>query len=588
MLRSSSTSVRWLAIVVSSTLIIFQLAHFSLARAEGTFIPAPNRVDMVYDGARDIVYITNGAAILRYHLGSASFLAPYQLGGSLRGIDLSPDGNTLAVADGQRTDANVWIHLVDLRTGQDQKVLFPREFYEGGTFTVAYGSDGAVLISSTFEGSGWVPLRRYNPATGATTTLASIRQDSMLSASADRGTIGFEESNISDGAWGTYSVATGVVTQRSGYTNGTSWFNYEIGVNRNGTQYALPTYGGAYIYNAAYQHTATVGQYAGLQPIGVAYHPTRDLVYFAWAGTAEVRAHDTTTFAQVASYNVGYTFSNTGNYAFTQGRLRIARDGSVLFVTVGGGVQCIWLTRAAPTPTPSNTPTSTPIPPTKTPAPPTSTPTTTPTSTPTSTPTGTPVPPTSTPTATPTHTIGDYAVTINDGALYTKRALVTLTLFAAADTTQMQISNDGGFTQAAWEPYQRTKQWQLASYWSYVLPRTVYVRFKDAQGVVWGTFQDDIILDVTPPHGHCSFQPSPPGQQTILALDASDDISGVDAMRISSQADFANSAWEPFATTRPWDFGDGDRVYIQFRDNAGNLSEPTTIRRWRVSLPLVP
>ena len=61
-------------------------------------------------------------------------------------------------------------------------------------------------------------------------------------------------------------MATRTITQRSSYQQGTSWFNYEIGVNRNGTQYALPTYGGTYIYNAAYERVATVGQYAGQQP----------------------------------------------------------------------------------------------------------------------------------------------------------------------------------------------------------------------------------------------------------------------------------------------------------------------------------
>src|SRR5204863_3865455 len=59
------------------------------------FISAPNRVDMVYDQGRDILYITSGNQVLRYQLGSGSFLTPFQLSGSLKGVDLSPDGNTL-------------------------------------------------------------------------------------------------------------------------------------------------------------------------------------------------------------------------------------------------------------------------------------------------------------------------------------------------------------------------------------------------------------------------------------------------------------------------------------------------------------
>jgi hypothetical protein len=569
---------------------IFGFFRLPLAHAEGTFISAPNRVDMVYSTERDIVYITNGDSILRYHLGSATFLTRFVLGGSLRGIDISPDGNTLAVADGLRTETNVWIHLIDLTSGHSKKVLFPREFYEGGTFTVAYGSDGAVLVSSTFEGSGWVPLRRYDPIHDTTTTLASIRQDSMLTASADRSIIAYEESNISDGRWGSYAVATGVVTSRMWYEDGTSWFNYEIGVNRNGTQYAIPTYGGTYIYTAAYAHTATIGEYAGQQPIGLVYHPTQDIVYFAWAGTNEVRAHNTKTFAQVASYNVEQTFNGNGNYAFTQGRLKIANDGSVLFATVNGGVRIIWLTRTAPTLTPTKTPTKTPVPPTKTPVTPTLTPTTTPTSQPQPlTPTSTITPlPTNLPTATPRPTLGDYAVTINAGALYTKHVSVTLTLIAPADTSEMQISDDGGFAHAQWQPYQPTKEWQLTRYWNYTIPRTIYVRFKDAAGVIWGTFQDDILLDETPPHGHGHVQLSASaGGPNVLALEAVDDASGVSSMRLSSRTDFDGSQWEPYSTSREWDFGSQNTVYVQFRDNANNISQTTTIQQWRTNLPLI-
>jgi hypothetical protein len=71
--------------------------------AAGTFISAPSRVDMVYDSGRDVVYITNADSVLRYHLGSNSFLAPFAIrGANLAGIDLSPDGNTLVVADRRR------------------------------------------------------------------------------------------------------------------------------------------------------------------------------------------------------------------------------------------------------------------------------------------------------------------------------------------------------------------------------------------------------------------------------------------------------------------------------------------------------
>ena len=57
------------------------------------------------------------------------------------------------------------------QTSQVRTVSFVRNFGEGGTFSVAYGNDGKLLVTSKYEGSGWVPLRIYDPSTGEVTTL---------------------------------------------------------------------------------------------------------------------------------------------------------------------------------------------------------------------------------------------------------------------------------------------------------------------------------------------------------------------------------------------------------------------------------
>lgn len=308
--------------------------------AVGTFIPAASRVDVAHDFKRNIIYISQGNSVLRYQVGSGSFLPPFVLGGNLMGMDISLDGSTLAVADATNDSLNVWIHLVNLDSGASTKVLIPRAFMEGGTFTVAYGSDGALLISSTFEGSGWVPLRRYDPSTAMTTVLAgSIRQNTMLVSTGDSSAIGFVESNISDGAFGRYRVSDANLLRKSGYTDGTSWFNFEMGANNDGTQYAIPTYGGTFFYDVNLVKIGTIGQYAGALPIGVAYHPVEKLAYFPWSNTSEVRVYDVSTFSQINAYNFEDNFSWVGNWAFVQGRTKLSLDGSLLVVTVTGGVR---------------------------------------------------------------------------------------------------------------------------------------------------------------------------------------------------------------------------------------------------------
>ncbi|HEX6184705.1 MAG TPA: Ig-like domain-containing protein [Pyrinomonadaceae bacterium] len=331
--------------------VAFVFALQLRAEAAGTFIPANGRVDVVHDSARDIVYITSGGSVLRYHLGTNSFQTPFNLGGNLAGLDLSPDGNTLVVADRTRTEANIWVHVIDLRTGASSKALTTREFMEGGTFTVAYGSDNQLLVTTTFEGSGWVPLRRFNPATGVWTKLnnllaadgGTLSQDTMLAASGDRSVIGFAEANISDGRWGSYNVAGGTLVHRTWYENGTSAFNFEIGVNKDGTQYAIPTYKGTFIYNASFVKVGTLGTYAGPEPIGVVYHPVEDIAYFPWTQTTQVRAFNMNTLTQVAAYDFQDNFVWNGGWAFQQGRMKMSRDGSLLFCTVTGGVRFLRL-----------------------------------------------------------------------------------------------------------------------------------------------------------------------------------------------------------------------------------------------------
>lgn len=308
--------------------------------AVGTFVPAPDRFDMVHDDARGIVYISHGTEVLRYHVATDTFLSPIILGGALSGLDISPDNHTLVVGDLTDSVSQSWVHLVDLDTLSHQMApVATDDSSEGNTYVAVYDAAGNIYTTSSFNGSGWVQMRRLDPATGEWTGLASVRQNTMLSASGDGLTIAFAESNISDGAWGLFDVPTGAIVHRDGYDNGTSWFNYEIATDHFGAQFAIPTYGGTMVYDDVYAKIATVGTYAGAQPIGVAYHPVERIAYFPFAATSEVRVYDMDTQTQTGSFNFEYAFSHPGNHAFQEGRTRLSRDGSLLMVTVGGGVR---------------------------------------------------------------------------------------------------------------------------------------------------------------------------------------------------------------------------------------------------------
>jgi hypothetical protein len=318
----------------------------SIAAAQTVqFISAPNRVDTVYDDTRGLLYITSGSQILRYQLSSNSFLSPISVGGSLEGIDISPDESTIAVADETFDNVNNTnaIHLVNLDTLGVTTVNFPLQDLEGGTFTVAYGGDGNILVSSLFEGSGGdVPLWLYNPVKNTQTNAGSVLQNTMLQTSANGKVTALAEGDNSGGPFASYTFKKGVLNQGGG----TGWFNYEIGVNSKATIYAIPTYGGTWIADKNLHLTGTViGTYAGQQPVAAAFHPKKPLVYFPFAQTTNVEVYSTKTWTEVTSYNFGSTFGSNGNYAFVNGRTKLSKDGSLLFVTVANGVGYVSTTK---------------------------------------------------------------------------------------------------------------------------------------------------------------------------------------------------------------------------------------------------
>ncbi len=193
----------------------------------------------------------------------------------------------------------------------------------------------------------------------------------------------------------------------------------------------------------------------------------------------------------------------------------------------------------------------------------------------------------------------DFSVSINEGALFTNQTSVTLTLTAPSTTSQVLISNDGGFGGAAWEPFASTKPWTITAYGNAILPRTVYAKFM-TNGTISGQYQDDIILDQVAPTGSVQItapvdalrvrprlglgdplfipfivKDYTPGTRSVgLALDASDDFSGVDRVLISNLTSFDDAKWQTYATKLNWNVYEHGTttVYVKFRDRAGNDS----------------
>lgn len=301
-------------------------------------ISAPAAVDMVYDDARDIMYISSGNAILRYCVSSNLFLTPFQMGTTLAGLDLSPDGNTLVVGDHDGGSTNVWVFVVDLKTGQSRQVSFARG-WEYGIYWLAYGNDNAVLTTSDWGiNSGSSALRRYEPATDNTTNIMSVFMRSRPTASGDGSVIVIGEGSVSSGNVFKYNVATRQIAGTA-QCNQFSWIH--PGANRNGTQFTYSMDSGTYVINSNMSVIYTIGgPYLAARPVGLVYHPAQDLMFVAWAGSRVVRALETINFTEVARYDFGFDFGSSERTTY---RMRISRDGTLLMARTGGdGINSVW------------------------------------------------------------------------------------------------------------------------------------------------------------------------------------------------------------------------------------------------------
>ena len=234
--------------------------------------------------------------------------------------------------------------------------------------------------------------------------------------------------------------------------------------------------------------------------------------------------------------------------------------------------------------------------------------------------------PTPSPTPTPTPTPGPKCefpqITINEADLYTNDPHVTLSI-CAPNAVEMMVSNDGGFVNTQWEPYAETKAWTITTYGDYVLPRYVYVVFKNADGSIHGTYFDDIIYDPNPPTGGISTDESMPDLPLVMAgvdaggpgdkvltdigsapyireingvplarplalqsldeegavniyVNAQDDNSGIAKVQLSASEAFTDTEWQPYSALLPFEPDEGDgvkSVYARFQDDAGNISD---------------
>jgi len=182
------------------------------------------------------IYSAGADGYLRtYSAESGLLVSAAKIGTQLGGIDVAPDGSYLMVVD--RTAYNLTgnpfagtgsfdtrVYKVDTATGQTTTyTLHIGSGLDSTFYDVAALSDGRVLLTQSFNGSGWVAMKLLNLNTGEFALGPDVRQNSVITPSADHSKVFIAEANISNGAMDVYQVGAGIVA-RGGF-NG---FNFGI------------------------------------------------------------------------------------------------------------------------------------------------------------------------------------------------------------------------------------------------------------------------------------------------------------------------------------------------------------------------
>jgi hypothetical protein len=165
-----------------------------------------------------------------------------------------------------------------------------------------------------------------------------------------------------------------------------------------------------------------------------------------------------------------------------------------------------------------------------------------------------------------------------DAPKLSNSATVTLTL-EAPPGSETQVSEDPFFGAAAWAPTTPHTTMRLGQVEG---RHTVYVRFRDKNGLQSPSFPRAVTLDRTAPTGRVFLHS---GAAAWLEIQAADEGSGLAGIQISDGA--TQGMWQPFQATFPAP-QDATSIWVRLRDAAGNVSAPIAAQRsGLVYLPFV-
>ena len=296
-------------------------------------IPVTGQQDLIFDPARNQLYITTSSGLLqRYDLATETLLAPWQVGGSLQSGDITPDGKYLYMTDID----NLAIRRVDLVTGRVTNIT-----YGDVPWDLRICANGSALVTSSLpSGYGGLWPRQLDLATGVHTglgDLGSLGKGSVIARSADYRTLFVEEEGSSSCTLALYDSAV------SSFVATNETYQYLTGrnaVSRDGALVALWSWTRikVVVMNRSFKPVQTFGNLTG----GFAFDSTRDVFYGVDPDTDEVIAYDTGTWREKFRLRIGEDVEDAPG-KFGSGMITVSQDDSKLFLATAEGVRVVGL-----------------------------------------------------------------------------------------------------------------------------------------------------------------------------------------------------------------------------------------------------
>lgn len=312
--------------------------------AHDEIIPTPNRSSLIWDPHRNLLYITTDDGVLeRFDAASRLLLEPWDIGISQLGADITPDGQFLFVTDEIDAQLQPQIRRVDLDTGAITTWSFTPETREIHTWDIKIVSDTKGFVTTEFNGSGWLPIREFDLATGEFTIRtdfpgssgSNVTGKTILRRSLDRSTLYVLEGNISSGPMIVYDVATDT-------------FIADVD-GRDFPEFAASSPTGDAIVRTTLHGDVDVRdrslnliQELTLVDGGVVFDTVRPFLYVADDNSNRIIAFDTRSYEERFRMFIRESFNSLSR--FDVGEMEISSDGSLLFLSTGEGVRLYELT----------------------------------------------------------------------------------------------------------------------------------------------------------------------------------------------------------------------------------------------------